>query len=168
MRSDHARFRRPWRWRTHPFPSVCTARAAASLRRRATVMAGYSASILEVPLSPSRQGHIRESVTNRYHVGFEGFEGGERGALSIFLPLNQCANAFAFQLPIHEGSAVRTMTQASSGFTRPSASEQRSDKPWAGGAVEEATITGRTRTVYSPSSVCNDCIFSRSIHRDGV
>jgi hypothetical protein len=33
---------------------------------------------------------------------------------------------------------------------------------WARGAVERATITGRTRlvgTAYSPSSVCNDCTF---------
>jgi hypothetical protein len=72
------------------------------------------------------------------------------------------------------GPAIRTTTQVS---PRDLARATRQNNhqtlilmatTWAGGAVERPTITGLTRWVRmasSPSSVCNDCTFSRSIHR---
>jgi hypothetical protein len=54
------------------------------LRRRATVLGvGYSASILQVPLSPiPPRGLSASQLQTRTTVGFEGFEGGERGVRS--------------------------------------------------------------------------------------
>src|SRR6187399_675593 len=66
----------------------------------------------------------------------------------------------------HHGHAASRIIRA--------ASKQSSDiilmaMTWAGSAVEQPTITGQTRLgpdSVPPSSVCNDCTFSRAIHGD--
>jgi hypothetical protein len=79
--------------------------------------------------------------------------------------------------PLTKRSVSTTTTQVSPrlGPGHPAASNHQAlslmAMTWAGGAFEQPTITGRTRrgrTAYSPLSVCDDCTFSRSIHRDGV
>ena len=63
-------------------------RLAPSARDRAGV--GYSASILQVPLSPiPPRGLSASRLQTGTTVGFEGFEGGEPGARSQRLALNQ-------------------------------------------------------------------------------
>ena len=70
-------------------------RLAPSARDRDGV--GYSASILEVPLSPiPPRGLSASRLQTGTTVGFEGFEGGERGARSQRSALNQCgSNVFS-------------------------------------------------------------------------
>ena len=92
---------------------------AASARDRDGV--GYSASILQVSLSPiPPRGLSARRVQTGTMVGFEGFEGGERGARSQTICAEQSAsNVFAaISFRYTRGPAVRTTTQVSSGLAR--------------------------------------------------
>ena len=69
------------------------------------------------------------------------------------------------RLPVARNSLTKFLRE----LPEPSPGEQPSISLMAvasaGSAVEQPTITGRTRRRYNPSSVCNDCTFSRSTHR---
>src|SRR4249920_1058021 len=87
-------------------------RLAASARDRDGV--GYSASILQVPLSPIPPRGLSASRSQTgTTVGFEGFEGGEPGARSQRPALNQCGSyAFAaISFRYTRGPAVRSTTR---------------------------------------------------------
>jgi hypothetical protein len=94
-------------------------RLAASARDRDGV--GYSASILQVPLSPIPPRGLSASRSQTgTTVGFEGFEGGEPGARSQRPALNQCGSyAFAaISFRYTRGPAVRSTTRVSPGLAR--------------------------------------------------